>query len=230
MHAGTLLSELNQGKGVQASPGHNDLNIQAKDGTQFQVSLSGCRTNQDVLDRINAAAAAAGVAVTADLTDVGNGIRVTDNTGGSSELVISRADMSYAIDGLGLEGRTTGNQIVGADVNGKVPASVFTALQDLYDGLMSDDETKIGDAAARLEGFMTTASRLQGTVGARSKAMSTRQQYTEDAVTATQALLSQAKDLDYTEAVTKFQQAQMALQANLMTGSRLMQISLLDYL
>jgi len=230
MHAGTLLSEMNQGKGVQTSPGHNDLNIQAKDGTQFQVSLSGSRTIQDVLDRINAAAAAAGVAVTADLTDVGNGIRITDNTGGAGELVISRADLSYAIDGLGLEGRTTGNQIVGTDVNGKVPDSVFTALRDLYDGLMSDDEAKIGDAAARLEGFMTTASRLRGQVGARSQAMSTRQQLTEDAVTSTKALLSQIKDLDYTEAITKFQQAQMALQANLLTGSRLMQISLLDYL
>jgi len=107
---------------------------------------------------------------------------------------------------------------------------VFTALRDLYDGLMSDDEAKIGDAAARLEGFMTTASRLRGQVGARSQAMSTRQQLTEDAVTSTKALLSQIKDLDYTEAITKFQQAQMALQANLLTGSRLMQISLLDYL
>ena len=230
MHASTLLSELNQGRGVAVNAGHNDLTIQAKNGTSFNVSLSGSRTVQDVLDKINAAAAAAGVAVSADLVNVGNGIRIADNTGGGGDLVISRADMSYAIDGLGLEQRTSGNMIVGTDVNGKVPNSVFTALRDLYDGLMTDDTAKISDATSRVEGFMHTATRLQGTVGARSKAMTTRQQLTEDAVVATQALLSDVKDIDYTEAITRFQQAQTALQANLLTGSRLMQISLLNYL
>ncbi|HSW47331.1 MAG TPA: flagellar hook-associated protein FlgL [Phycisphaerae bacterium] len=230
LHAGTLLGDLNQGKGVPTLQGRSDLAIQAKNGTRFEVILGGCRTIGDVLGRINAAAATAGVAVTADLADVGNGIRITDSTGGAGELVISRVNMSYAINALGLDKRTTGNAIIGDDVNGQVPNSVFTALQDLYDGLMHDDTTKIGDAASRLEGFMRSASRLQGQVGARSKAMGTRLQFTEDAVVSTRAMLSQVKDLDYTEAITKFQQAQMALQANLMTGSRLMQISLLNYL
>jgi flagellar hook-associated protein 3 FlgL len=95
---------------------------------------------------------------------------------------------------------------------------------------MADDTAKISTATNRVEGFMHAATQLQGSVGARSKAMTTRQQLTEDAVTATKALLSDVKDIDYTEAVTKFQQAQTALQANLMTGAKLMQISLLDYL
>ena len=230
LYAGTLLSELNQGSGVQFNESGNDLTIQAKDGTTFNVALRGSETIQDVLDKINAAAGAAGVAIVADLAEVGNGIRITDNTGDAGELVISRADMSYAIDGLGLEQRTTGNVIVGEDVNGKVPDSVFTALRDLYDGLMTDDTAKISDASSRIEEFTRTATRLQGAVGARSKAMGIRQQLTEDAVVATKALLSEVKDLDYTEAITKFQQAQTALQANLLTGSRLMQISLLDYI
>lgn len=230
LHGGTLLSELNQGRGVPVLEGRDDMTIQAKDGSSFNVSLSGSRTIQDVLDRINAAAAAAGVAVVADLADVGNGIRITDNTGGAGNLAIVRANMSYAIDALGLSQSTTGNVITGSDVNGKVPDSVFTALRELYDGLMTDDTLKISNASARLEGFMRTATRLQGAVGARSRAMTTRQQLTEDAVVATQALLSEIKDLDYTEAITKFQQAQTALQANLLTGAKLMQISLLDYL
>lgn len=230
LHAGTLLSELNQGRGAPVLEGRDDMTIQAKDGSSFNVSLSGSRTIQDVLDRINAAAAAAGVAVVADLADVGNGIRITDNTGGAGNLAIVRANMSYAIDALGLSQSTTGNVITGSDVNGKVPDSVFTALRELYDGLMTDDTHKISNASAKLEGFMRTATRLQGAVGARSKAMTTRQQLTEDAVVATQALLSEIKDLDYTEAITKFQQAQTALQANLLTGAKLMQISLLDYL
>ena len=51
-----------------------------------------------------------------------------------------------------------------------------------------------------------------------------------DAVLATEKLLSETRDLDYTTAVTEFQQAQNALQANLMTGAQLLNISLLDFL
>jgi flagellar hook-associated protein 3 FlgL len=73
-------------------------------------------------------------------------------------------------------------------------------------------------------------NRSRGIVGARAKAMQDRLTQTEGAVFATQELLSEVQDLDYTEAVTKFQQAQTALQASLLTGSRLANTSLLDFL
>jgi flagellar hook-associated protein 3 FlgL len=73
-------------------------------------------------------------------------------------------------------------------------------------------------------------NRWQGVVGAQSRGMGERLTRTEDAVNATQQMLSQVKDSDYTEAVTKFQQAQTALQASIMTGSQLMNLSLLEFL
>ena len=230
MHAGTRLSTLNQGRGVQIREGHDDLCIRTKSDVAFNVNLDGCETIGDVLDRINGAASDAGVNVTASLASVGNGISIVDNTGGPNDLRVERADLSYAIDGLGLNKTTSENEIVGDDTSGIVPESVFSALHDLYCGLMSDDEIKISDAATRIEKFMTRASQLQGEVGARSKAMSTRLNFTEEAVTSTRALLSEVKDLDYTEAVTRFQTAQTTLQANLLTGSRLMQMSLMNFL
>jgi len=229
-YGGTLLSDMNQGRGVQIREGYDDLSIRTKSDVTFTVNLDGSQTVQDVIDKINAAATAAAVALTASLAVNGNGIRIVDATGGPNDLVISRADMSYAIDGLGLDKSTSGTEIVGDDVNGIVPDSVFTALHDLYEGLMHDDEILIGDAAGRIETFTQSASRLQGEVGARSKAMHARLDFTEDAVVSTRTLLSQVKDLDYTEAITRFQQAQTTLQANLMTGSRLMQLSLLDFI
>lgn len=229
-HAGTMLSGLNQGRGVQANAEGNDLNITAKNGVEFQVSLRGAVTVQDVLDKINAAAAAAGVSVVASLVTTGNGIELTDNTGGAGPLSVSRADLSYAIDGLGLEKATSGNSLTGDDLNGIVPDSVFTALHDLYTGLMQDDEQLIGNASNRIEGFMRHAAQMQGEVGSRSQAMNSRLIFTQTAVTGTQTLLSNVRDLDYTEAITQFQQAQTTLQANLLTGSRLMQLSLLNFL
>jgi len=233
MYADTPLSALNNGQGVEFREGRNDLLITAKDGSSFNVNLDGSVTVQDVLDRMNAAATAAGVAVAASLALTGNGIRLVDNTGGAGTFSVSRADLSPAIDGLGLEKSTSGNEIVGDDVNGIEPDSVFSALIELYQALVTggpDAEQRITTAGARMREFIDHTTRVQGRVGARSQTMRTRLELTEDAVTATQALLSEVKDLDYTEAITRFQQAQTILQANLMTGARLMELSLMDYI
>lgn len=232
-HAGTALSDLNGGRGVEFRAGRSDLLIVAKDGSSFTVSLEGSVTVQDVLDKINAAATAAGVPVTASLALTGNGIRLVDNTGGAGTFSVQRAELSPAIDGLGLEKSTTGNEIVGDDVSGIEPDSVFSALLDLYAALVAggpEVEQRITAAGSRIREFLDRSTRVQGRVGARSQAMHVRLELTEQAVLATQSLLSQVRDLDYTEAITRFQQAQTALQANLLTGARLMQLSLLDYL
>jgi flagellin-like hook-associated protein FlgL len=52
----------------------------------------------------------------------------------------------------------------------------------------------------------------------------------EDAAATTQIFLSQVRDLDYAEAVTRLQVAQTQLQANMQTGSILLNLSLLDFL
>lgn len=52
----------------------------------------------------------------------------------------------------------------------------------------------------------------------------------ESAVNATRSFLSEIEDLDYTEAVRRFQQAQTALQASLLSGSQLLNVSLLNFL
>lgn len=229
-HAGTLLSDLNKGQGVEFRSGRNDLRITAKDGSVFEVSLEGSLTIQDVLDKINAVT---GPSVTASLALSGNGIRLVDNTGGPGDFSVQRADLSAAIDGLGLEKSTSGNEIIGDDVNGIEPDSVFSALIELYQALVTGGpmaEKRITQAGSRIREFIDHSNRVQGRVGARSQAMQTRLQLTEEAVVATQTLLSEVKDLDYTEAITRFQQAQTALQANLLTGARLMQLSLMDYI
>lgn len=231
MHGGTQLSSLNNGRGVSTRPGKNDLHITAASGVSFDVALTGAVTVQDVLDRINAAAAGAGVAVTASLVTTGNGIQIQDNSGGAGALQVVRADLSAAIDDLGLSaGTLSGNTLVGADANGLKTSSVFTALLDLQDALVRGDTGAITEAGERLNTFMLQANRVHGVVGARAKAMETRMLYTEAAVDSSKALLSQVKDIDYTEAVTAFQKAQTALQANLMSGSQMMQLSLLDFI
>lgn len=235
-HVGTDLSTLNGGKGVEFSPGVDDMRIVARDGNSFTVNLDGSVTMQDVLDKINAAAGAAGVAVTADLTDTGNGIRLTDATGGGGTMSVERMNYSYAIDDLGLNVSVVNpgdTVLVGEDTKGVRADSVFTALYDLYNALMGggeDVEQKITAAGEKINEFIDRTNQWQGEIGARSRTMTQRMEFTEDAVITTQTLLSEVKDLDYMEAVTKFQQAQTSLQANLMTGQRMVSLSLLNFI
>jgi flagellar hook-associated protein 3 FlgL len=233
LYAGTQLSELNRGAGVRTVTGA-DIRIVAKDGTNVDVDLSTAASVQDVINLINTAAAAVPVSITADLAATGNGIRITDATGGAGDLDIQRMNFSEAGTDLGLLQKVTGTQIQGTDVNAVVPAGVFTALIDLRDALLAanPDAARQGiqRAAPLLDKARDEVIRAHGRVGARSQAMQTSLRFTEEAVLATQSLLSEVKDLDYAEAVTQFQQAQTTLEANLLTGSRLLQISLLDFL
>lgn len=52
----------------------------------------------------------------------------------------------------------------------------------------------------------------------------------ENEVTAAQVLLSDVRDVDIAEAVIRFQQMQTALQANMSTASRVLNLSLIDFL
>jgi flagellar hook-associated protein 3 FlgL len=227
----TSLSSLNDGRSVETKEGEDDIRITAKDGSTVDVNLDGVETIGDVIDRINDAATAAGVAIEAGLALVGNGIRIADTTGGAGDLVVSRLNYSYAIDDLGLEqvARGANAEVVSDDTNGVRADSVLTALYDLEHALRENNELGITLAADRLNAFMDDFLEARGVIGARSRGFSDRLTQMENAKYATQEYLSKLRDLDYTEAITRFQSTQVALQASLMTGSRLMSLSLMDY-
>ncbi|NOX57396.1 MAG: flagellar hook-associated protein 3 [Planctomycetes bacterium] len=226
------LASLNNGRGVRIVDGETDLLITAKNGTSFEVNLDGLLTVGEVVDAINIEAAGAGVGILADLQSVGTGIRLTDSTGGTGPLSAGRANLSFAIDDLGLTGTVADPEtvIVSRDVNGARANGVLTALYDLERALLADDSQLITFAAEDVDKHLVGFNEARGIVGARGKSMRDRQVQTESAVFATEQLMSEIRDLDYTEAVTRFQQAQTALQASLLTGSQLLNTSLLDFL
>ncbi|UCG15730.1 MAG: hypothetical protein JSV19_10590 [Phycisphaerales bacterium] len=228
----TLLSDLNDGRGVETEIGEDDIRITAKDGSTVDINLDGAETIGDVIDIINAAAAAAGVAVTASLAEVGNGIRIVDATGGAGPLIVSRLNLSYAIDDLGLEkfASDPATELVSDDTNLIRADSVFTALYDLERGLRNNSDREITMAAERLHEFTEDMTRVRGVIGSQSKSFEDRLTQLENVKFSTQEFLSQIKDVDYAESITRFQQYQTALQASLMVGSRLMGLSLMDFI
>lgn len=230
MHSGTRLAELNDGLGVDSVDG-DDLRITTASGATIDIDINaldlGSATLQDVLDLINGAA---GGAVTADLTQNGNGIQIRDNTVGAGTLQIERLNLSPTIDSLGLNVQSSAGVLQGDDVNPVIVDSPFTALIELRDGLRADDGQAVTAAAERTQRTLLHMQEVQGKLAAKAKVLVDRQERIENEDTATQVLLSDVKDVDLTEAIVRFQQTQTALQANLQTASRVLNLSLLDFL
>ncbi len=228
----TPLDRLNFGNGVSILDGLDDLRIVAKDGSNFGVNLDTAVTIGDVIELINAAAAEAGVNITASFTEIGNGLRLEDATGGAGTLAVTLANLSHAATDLGFfdTSSETDTELFGRDVNRTRTEGIIGALTDLENALRADDTQAISQAGGRLDTLRDEVTRIHGIIGARSQAMQSKQLQLEDAALMSEVFLSEVQDLDYAEAVTRLQETLTRLQANLQTGSVVMNLSLLDFL
>jgi flagellar hook-associated protein 3 FlgL len=228
----TPLSALNRGAPFATAAGEDDIRIVAKDGSTVDVDLDGAVTLGDVIDRINEAAIAAGVPLLAGLTASGDGWQIADETGGTGTLNVFPLNDTVDAAALGLNRSAdpSADALVINDLSTADGDDVLATLFDLEQALRDDDTSAITAAGERLTGVTEDVTRLRGVIGARAQGMQERQVQMENASSATQIYLSQVQDLDYAEAATHFEQAQTALQASLMTSSKVMGVSLLDYL
>jgi flagellin-like hook-associated protein FlgL len=226
----TKLSDLNEGLGVNPLDGA-DFRITASDGSTVDIDASGAQTIQDIIDRINTEATANGVNLTASIASTGNGIVLTDNTGGANNFTVERQNLSNVAEELGiLQDVPAGSQIVGSDTNPTKEESIFTYLLDLLDALKTNDNQGIQKASEAIESFQNRLYEYQGKLGYMARGMDMNKTRTEDAVLTTKTLVSDIKDVDYTEALIRFQTLQTALEANLQSSNKILQTSLLDYL
>ncbi|MCW5775780.1 MAG: flagellar filament capping protein FliD [Phycisphaeraceae bacterium] len=111
----TLVSNLNGGAGIA---GDGLISFTSRDGTSFSADLSGAETIRAIMSAINDAAGNGGRIVAA-LNGAGNGLLITDTTGGVSNLIIT--------------GETAESLGIATDVGGVAKSSVQGAnLQHRY--------------------------------------------------------------------------------------------------
>lgn len=222
------LSRLNYGRGVHPVTGA-DFRVTDANGIVFDVDISSAQTIGDVIGAINAAASLAGSGLTASISDGGAGIRLT-GPAGPGVITVEKLNLSPVADELGILGSGSATALEGSNIGPAYQSGVFSALYRLRDALVANDSTGITLAGGEINEIQKHVSTIAGQIGARASAVRDRLRQTEDAVTATSVLLTELEDVDFTEAVTKFQQAQTALQASLLAGSRTQNLSLMDFL
>jgi flagellin-like hook-associated protein FlgL len=225
----SLLSEFNDGRGVRIAAGA-DFRVTRSDGTTFDVDLTAAATTvQDVVDAINTASGGAGV--TASLATTGNGIVLTDTAGGPGAPAVTPLNFSNAAADLGLTAApAAGNVITGADANTVASSGLFANLSKLRDALTANDSAGITAAAEGLSADYARSTRVRGETGARVQGLESRQNRLEDQDVATKSLLSTLSETDMTEAISRFQTLQTALQASMQTTAQVLHLSLLDFL
>ena len=226
---GSKLSEFNDGRGIRGVDGV-DFTVTDSTGVAFGVDLGAAQTVQDVLDAINTAAGLAGAGVSATLATTGNGIVLTDIAGGAGTLSVANAPFSRAVDDLGLDAPAAGNVIAGRDTNAVESRGMFANLIALQNALRGNDQRAITQSAERLKGDLDRIIRVRGETGARVQELEDRQQRLEDQNITTRALLAEIEDVDFADAITRFQTLQTALQATLQTAGATLNLSLLDFL
>lgn len=246
----TGLDVFNSGRGVQintgnADPDRNiDFTITLGNGATIDVDLR----PQDVvnvgtvIDRINAAAAAQlpaqGLAASdfqAGLIDGPNGIALRQASAfdAAGPISIERRNNSQAAGDLGfLNGsyNPTSATFVAQDRAKVRVDNLFSALIDLRDALLSDDQFGIEIAAEQVDGFTDSLSQTRALVGGYGQRVETATRLEEDRTLADEKARSELQDLDYVEASTRFSQLQTQLQAGLTATAQLSRYSLLDFL
>ena len=228
----TLLSEFNDGAGVGVDQGV--IRINDANGTGYSVDLTGSVTVQNVIDKINVAT---GGVVTASLATNGNGFVLTDLSGGAGSLSVGTlSENGYDVaKQLGLstvDSNVTfaGNTLQSEDVNTIKPAGLFSNLMALRDAMVANDDAEMTRISELLAEDRDQLINMNGVVGSMHKSIEQRQTYMEDNILATKTLRSDIRDIDFTEAITRYENLYTALQANLMAGSSQNQMTLLDFL
>jgi flagellar hook-associated protein 3 FlgL len=118
--AGTKLSDLNSGGGVTpisqlVSGPTGNITITKTNGTTFNVAMDGISTPSQLIAAINHATG--NTTVTAALNSTGNGITLTDTSGGGGNISVAQAS-NYVSNGtdLGIFKTGSGNTLTGSNI------------------------------------------------------------------------------------------------------------------
>ena len=109
-------------------------------------------------------------------------------------------------------------------------SSLFNTLKDFKTALEGDDIEGIQMAMEALEGDFDRLNNAISTVGTKMNRMDIKSTIYQDLTISETERLSGIEDADITEAITNLQQKQLVYQAALASSSKVMELSLVDYL
>ncbi len=253
----TRISDFNFGRGVQVVDGqipptdgtvNVDLNVDFgitlgnAGSTRVVIDLqpSDLTTVQHVLDVINSqiqtqltSAGLPANSLVAGLASDGNGITLVQDPSFPNPVTVLPENNSQAAAQLGLFGGTydpATSTLKGQD-NAKVRSeSLFSALVDLREALLSNSTSGIALAGEQLGALGDELAETRGLVGSFGQRIEAAISRETDREVLDEATRSSLRDLDFAQAATRYSLLQTQYQAGLQTAATAQQLSLLDFL
>ncbi len=161
-------------------------------------------------------------------TEVGGGFRASIEL--ADPMFIKSINNSIATQELGLDVAAVSGVINGTDVAPVESQGIFANLDALRNAMRNNDQAAMTRAAEKLDLDLQRVIANHGKVGAMVREFESRTEQMEDQNLATTSLLSSIQDIDFTEAVSRFQLLQTAMQATLQATAKSMSLSLMDFL
>jgi flagellar hook-associated protein 3 FlgL len=127
-------------------------------------------------------------------------------------------------DGLSMNVAVSGQNAFNGEVD---PVDILTKL---INGLEDNDQTAISDQLDTLDQAQNQITNERASVGARLNRLDSSQSHWETFKVSFSLMLSDTEDMDLTQAVTDLTSQQSAYQASLLSASKIIQPSLLDYM
>jgi flagellar hook-associated protein 3 FlgL len=163
---------------------------------------------------------------------------ITDNPNNPGELLFTaKTKESVAAVNVPLlvaagatdEAATATEAVVGLDRTTQGIA-FFTALEDFVTALNSNDTVNIRRAIGEVGGLHEGLVKAIGRVGSEIQSAETQLEMNADSKIRLQTLLSGEEDLDYSEALTRFNEEMTRLEATQATFAKVARLSLFEYL
>jgi flagellin-like hook-associated protein FlgL len=253
----TRISDMNAGRGVSVrdnvpdpvsgviNPSLNsDMVITLGGGQTLEIDLvpEDMVTVGSVMtalqNQINAQLNAQGLppgSVTVGLATDGNGLTISQDTNvyGPGILSVEAKNNSQAAAQLGLIGGqwdAASATLTGSDVAKVRVESVFSYMVDLRDSLRTNNVTGITLAGEDLGNAATQLAETRGLVGSFAQRVDAAADREVSRSLLDESTRSQLRDVDYTQATSRFSALQTQLEAGLRVTATAQQLSLLDFL
>jgi len=157
---------------------------------------------------------------------------------GSDEVTYQGNDTPFSIKigkNMDLSVGRDGESIFGdCDIDWSDPAAgqdnVFKTLMDLKDDLRSNDAESVREALTKLDDHLDTLRAAVSDTGAKVLRLDTKEAIIQDLRLGYTERKSGIEDCDIAEAVMNLKSKELAYQASLASSSRVMQLTLVDYL
>lgn len=142
----------------------------------------------------------------------------------------NRESINYSIGfGSKLQVNTLGPDVFGS---GEVdqPCGIIANIDELISAMDNADANAIIDAGRKIEQNLQISVDARADVGARMNRLALTKNRVENSTANLEEALSLNDDAEYTETITKWTSAKSVYQGALATGSKVLQVSLLNYL